>query len=276
MKLSHIFKIPGYMYELHKRNFSIYFKKRFLSKSQPIVKNSIQWVGHSTTVINMDGVILATDPVTNNWLGHMKRKITPSMDLSKISLDYILLSHGHKDHIEFSTLKKLNKDATVIAPYGFSFLLKTIGYKNVVTLNPDNEYKDDKVCIKCIEAKHDGRRYYIGNKRSSVSNAYVVKRKNKSIFFPGDTAYSSNFKDIHADVALMPVGCYKPDDFQKMHCTPEQSFKMFKESKCKTMIPIHYKTFVLAQDDDNETIERLNKINDGSIDIIDIGSTVKF
>ena len=79
-----------------------------------------------------------------------------------------------------------------------------------------------------------------------------------------------------ADIAIMPVGCYKPDEYQEMHCSPEQSFKMFKMTKSKFMIPIHYKTYILAQDDDEVTCDTLERINDGSIKIIDIGQTVKF
>ena len=50
---------------------------------------------------------------------------------------------------------------------------------------------------------------------------------------------------------------------------------MFKMTKAKLMIPIHYKTYILAQDEDNETVDTLKQINDGSIKIIDIGQTVK-
>ncbi|WP_242851321.1 hypothetical protein [Clostridium sp. DMHC 10] len=51
---------------------------------------------------------------------------------------------------------------------------------------------------------------------------------------------------------------------------------MFKMMRAKQMIPIHYKTYILAQDDDNETLKRLNTINDGSIKIVDVGQTIVF
>jgi len=105
--------------------------------------------------------------------------------------------------------------------------------------------------------------------------SYIIERDSKKIFFAGDTAYTDEYKDLIADVAIMPVGCYKPDEFQDLHCSPQQSFKMFKMTNAKLMIPIHYKTYILAQDEDKVTLDILKRINDGSIKIIDIGQTVK-
>ncbi len=71
----------------------------------------------------------------------------------------------------------------------------------------------------------------------------------------------------------MPVGCYKPDRFSYMHCTPEQSYETFKMMNCPAMIPIHYKTFKISLEDFEETEQTLLSLNDDSIKIIDIGET---
>ncbi|HEY8892315.1 MAG TPA: MBL fold metallo-hydrolase [Clostridium sp.] len=263
----------GYMYELHRRNFNLYFKPTLNPSHEPLITNSIHWVGHATVVINLNGKVIVTDPVTSMNLGQMKRLVKPSLDLASINIDYILLSHGHMDHMSYSTLFKINKSAIVIAPKNLNISLKILGFKNIILLKNDEIYSDKDIKIKALKANHDGRRYYLGTKVDS--NSYTIESNSKKIFFAGDTAYTDLYKDIMADIAIMPVGCYKPDEFQEMHCSPEQSFKMFKMTKSKFMIPIHYKTYILAQDDDDVTCDTLNKINDGSIKIIDIGQTVK-
>lgn len=272
MKNLRIIKIFGYMYELNKRNFKVYRMPKRIPCNEPIVENSIHWVGHATTVINLGGKIFITDPVIGN-LGHIKRLVKPSIDLKNIKADYILITHGHMDHLDYSVIRQLNKDAVLIVPRGVKRTLNILGFKKVFILRPGEEYKDGSVIIKTLEANHNGKRYSCFG--YSDSNSYIISSNNKNVLFAGDTAYTENYKGIKADAAVMPVGCYKPDEFKKMHCSPVQSFEMFKMMDAKLMIPIHYKTYILSQESDKDTEEILNKINDGSIKIIDVGQTVQ-
>ena len=64
MKFIKLRKIFGYMYELHRRNFKSYFKPMLIPSYEPVVTNSIHWVGHATVVINLNGKVIVTDPVT--------------------------------------------------------------------------------------------------------------------------------------------------------------------------------------------------------------------
>lgn len=272
MKKPRVIKMFGYMYELNKRNLKVYSVPKKIPRTEAIVRNSIHWVGHATTIINMYDKIFLTDPVLGN-LGHLKRLINPSIDLTNINLDYILISHAHMDHLNYKVLSKLNRQTNIIVPKGIKNMLRLRGFTNVHTLSAGQVYKDKAITIQAIEAKHVGKRYlglgYGG------SNSYVVQYKDKKVLFAGDTAFTDIYKGITVDAAIMPVGCYKPDEFTKMHCTPTQSYEMFKMMNSGIMIPIHYKTYILAQDEDKETEDTLNKINDKTIKIIDVGQTVR-
>lgn len=265
------FKNIKFLSQLTYNNIKEYPNKRMDVLSDSITKNSIHWYGHATVLMNLNDNIIVTDPVLTNMLGYFKRLVNHPIDLHSIKVNYIILSHGHMDHMHFPSLKKLNKDCIVIVPKGYKRILKLLGFKNVVLLRQGEVYEDENIKITAIKANHDGRRFYVGI--DDESNSYMIESGGKKIFFAGDTAYTENFSSLECDVALMPVGCYKPDRFAYMHCTPEQSYKMFKMMKCPKMIPIHYKTFIISLENFEETENTLKSFNDDSVKILDIGET---
>lgn len=255
-------------------NIKEYFSKRADVASEPIVTNSINWYGHATTVINLANTVIVTDPVISNSLGYFKRVVKKPFNLKNQKIDYIILSHGHMDHLHFPSLMKLNKNAKIIVPKGYKTIMKLIGFKNVVLLRQGQTYQDDNIKITALKASHDGRRFYIGI--DNESNSYLIEGADHKIFYAGDTAYTEEFNDLKCDIALMPVGCYKPERFSYMHCSPEESYNMFKNMDCDTMIPIHYKTFKISLEDFDETESILSNFNDSSLQMLDIGQTYKF
>lgn len=266
-----------FLTKLTGNNFKQYFEKVTPVKSDAFSTNSIYWYGHATTVININNKVIVTDPVLGKFLGYFKRVCKRPADLRKTQIDYVLLSHGHMDHLHFGSLRKLakaHKNAIAIVPKGYKKIARLLGFKKVVLIKQGDVYQDEFVKITAIETNHDGRRFYVGI--DNESNAYMIESNNKKIFFAGDTAYTENFNNFKCDIALMPVGCYMPERFSSMHCNPEDSYKMFKNMDCPVMIPIHYKTFKISLEDFDETTNRLLNLKDDSLKILDIGQSYNF
>lgn len=269
-----MFNNISFLYKMTIKNIKLLFRKRQKCLNQSLKNNSVVWLGHATVLINLNGTIIITDPVLAKYLGYIKRLVDVPLDISSIHIDYIILSHGHTDHIHFPTLNKINKDAIVIAPKPYKLPIELLRFKDIKILKPGDIYDDGRLYIKAIRASHDGRRFYLG--KNSASNSYLIISGNKSVFYAGDTAYTNEFDNISCDVSLMPVGCYLPESFSAMHCSPLESYKMFCNMNSSTMIPIHFKTYIISLDNDSITEQTLKSLNDPRIKILDIGERFNF
>ncbi|WP_400161999.1 MBL fold metallo-hydrolase [Brevibacillus sp. TJ4] len=229
------------------------------------------WVGHSTILIRMFGTKILTDPVLGEQLGIRiagvipvgpKRFTPPALQPEEIGeVDLILLSHAHMDHIDLPTLRKLaTRNIDVITAKNTSGLLRRMPFKSVAELEPGQTVQTaDGLTITAIPVRHWGNRFPWNTDYGY--NGYIIEKNGVRILYPGDTAYISmsfireQFGPI--DLAFMPIGAYKPDSYQRAHCTPEQAWQMFKESGAKWLVPIHHNTFVLSQEPVDEPLERL-------------------
>lgn len=86
---------------------------------------SITWIGHSTFLIQMNGLNMITDPVWANRMGVQKRLTAPGISLTDLpEIDVVFISHGHYDHLDFPTIKKLRGNPTFYVPVGLGHAFK--------------------------------------------------------------------------------------------------------------------------------------------------------
>lgn len=242
--------------------------------SQPALPeedNYLLWLGHSSFFIRLHGVNILTDPVLGN-LSLIKRKAPLPIPVSALQgIDYVLISHAHRDHFDVSSLKQLYKQnprMVVLGPLKLQYLLSKIA---PAVLHQEagwyQQYETHKaVNISFLPAIHWHRRGITDLNEVLWGSFMIESTKTKErIYFAGDTAYGKHFRDIQDAVGkmrtcLMPVGAYKPHWLMKgSHMSPTEALKAFSDLKGETFIPMHYGTFDLSDEPLGEPYRMLNE-----------------
>ena len=77
----------------------------------------VRWLGHSTVLIELDGVLALTDPLLRKQVLHLRRS-APLDAEEAAEVDVVLLSHLHYDHLDLPSLRQLDRTIPVVAPRG--------------------------------------------------------------------------------------------------------------------------------------------------------------
>lgn len=257
-------------------------------------EQSITWIGHATFLIQMGGLNILTDPVWAGRMGLQKRLTEPGLALDQLpSIDLVLISHGHYDHLDFPTIRKLPGSPLFLVPIGLRKLFLRKGIINAFELSWWDSYTIESLTITFVPAQHWTRRSLFDTNTSHWGGWIVQDNRNEqtdqwheTVYFVGDTGYFRGFRMIaekfKTDIVLMPIGAYEPEWFMKeSHINPEDAVMAFHELRAKRMIPMHYGTYRLADDTGPEALERLTraweeqKTGDRELHILKIGETLR-
>ena len=143
----------------------------------------IEYVGHATVFVDLDGVRLLTDPLLRNRVAHLRRS-TPVAARTRRGVDAVLISHAHYDHLDLPSLEKLGKSIPVVVPRGLGGLLRKRRFESVIEVEVGETLSIGELQIRAVQAEHDGSRSPIGVSADPVG--YVVSGS-KSVYFAGDT-----------------------------------------------------------------------------------------
>ena len=205
---------------------------------------AITWLGHATVLIELDGVRVLTDPVLRDRVGPLVR-IAPGVDPGVLgSLDCVLISHMHADHVDLPTLRALRLSGPVVAPHGSRTWLVTRGMTEVIELRPGNETSIGDVRIIATPARHDGRRRPFGPAADSIG--YLI-RGSRAVYFAGDTDLFGSMAELRGlvDVALLPVWGWG-SRLGPGHLDPQSAAAAASVIAPAVAIPIHWGTLALG------------------------------
>ena len=211
----------------------------------PVARTAITWVGHATTLIELDGVRLLTDPVLRNRIGPLVR-ITPRVHVEELGrVDCVLLSHLHFDHTDLRSLRAVGSSVPVLAPYPAAGWLARKGLRAVRELRPGQQVTVGDLRMTATPAAHDRRRRPHGPAAEPIG--YLV-RGSSCIYFAGDTAFFPAMAELSGlvDVALLPVWGWGAR-LGPGHLDPDSAAAVAALIAPAVAIPIHWGTFTLGR-----------------------------
>ena len=225
---------------------------------------SLTWVGHSTFLVQIEGKNFLTDPIFSDRASPYPmagpRRVTPvGLTLENLPhIDFVLVSHNHYDHMDAYSLKALLRrqpqdPPVIVIPSKLGSWFRRRGFPRVVELDWWNSAEVCGLRIHATPVQHWSQRIpFIVNRTCWAG--YVVEGKNGKLFFPGDTAYSHDFRDIHTrlgamTMSLLPIGAYDPHWFMhSMHICPEEAVKIHQDLGSRLSVAMHWGTFPLTDE----------------------------
>lgn len=199
----------------------------------------IQYVGHATVVIDLDGVRLLTDPLLRSRVAHLRR-VVPVDAKALRGVDAVLISHAHYDHLDLPSLERLGKKLPVVVPRGLGRLLRKRRFESVLEVELGETFSVGALEIRAVEAEHDRSRGPFGVSADPLG--YVVSGS-ASVYFAGDTDIFDGMAEIGpVDVALVPIWGWGPG-LGAGHLDPERAARAVALIEPKSVIPIHWGTY---------------------------------
>jgi L-ascorbate metabolism protein UlaG (beta-lactamase superfamily) len=203
---------------------------------------AVTWLGHSSTLIELDGVRLMTDPILRERIGPLVR-IAPRVPPEPVrAIDAALISHLHADHADLSSLRRLG--AHIIAPSGSARWLARNGLRDVEELRAGEETSVGPVRISATPAQHHGRRWRYGAHADAIG---FVAAGSQGCYFAGDTDLYPGMSELAGsiDLALLPVWGWG-SRLGPGHLDPERAATAASMIAPRVAVPIHWGTFVLG------------------------------
>jgi len=226
----------------------------------------IEYVGHATVVVDLDGVRLVTDPLLRNRVVHLRRAVR--VDVRAIrGVDAVLVSHAHYDHLDLPSLGKLGREMPIVVPKGLGGFLRKRRFEHVSEIEAGESVRIGSVEVRAVHAEHDETRGLFGVKAPPVG--YVVSGS-RSVYFAGDTDLFDGMRALApVDVAILPIGGWGPR-VPAGHLDPLRAAEALRLVRPATVVPVHWGTYrapFAAEPDDRPAQEFVRAAAEAAPDV---------
>jgi L-ascorbate metabolism protein UlaG (beta-lactamase superfamily) len=207
----------------------------------------VTYYGHSCFAAQVANKTLLFDPfITGN-------ELAKAIDVDKVPADYILISHGHADHMADAAGIAKRTGATIVSNYEVTEWFGKQGLTRTHPLNHGGGWRFDFGRVKFVNAIHssslpDGT--YGGN-----PGGFVVESDEGNFYYSGDTALTMDMKLIGESTPLRFAALCIGDNFTM---GIDDAIKAAQYVRCNEVLGLHYNTFPPIQIDPPAAVERFD------------------
>lgn len=231
---------------------------------------TLTWVGHSTFLIQLQGINILTDPIWSDRASPVsfagpRRLVPPGLRFQDLPpIHAVIISHDHYDHLDLDTIWRLARTHAprFFVPLGVKAWLAAEGVKNVVELDWWHGATLGPLAFVATPAQHSsGRGLHDQNRR--LWSGWALLGATRRLYFAGDTGYFAGAGEIGErlgpfDVAVIPIGGYSAYERRHPnHVNPEEAVQLFEDVRADVMVPMHWGTFDMNREPFREPPERL-------------------
>jgi L-ascorbate metabolism protein UlaG (beta-lactamase superfamily) len=218
------------------------------------------WLGHSTVLIEIDGLRVLTDPVwgrrasPSSLAGPKRFQPVPGPLRAMPPVDLVIVSHDHYDHLDYPTIHEIAKgDVPFVTSLGVDAHLEYWGVRpeRIVELDwwESHELLYAELTITAAPSQHFSGRG-LKDRNATLWSSFVIRSPRHAVFFSGDTGLSTEYQTIRErlgpfDLVMLEVGGFHPG-WGDMHLGPANALKALALLGGGPFLPVHWGTFSLA------------------------------
>jgi L-ascorbate metabolism protein UlaG (beta-lactamase superfamily) len=206
----------------------------------------VTYIGHATTLVELGGARILTDPVLRDRVLHIRRYGPSPGPESWQRIDAVVVSHLHPDHLDYRSLRRrVAREVPVVVSKGAGALLRRRRVANPIEVAVGDAVEIAGVTIVATRAVHDGRRYRFGRRVDALG--YELHGGGRGIYFAGDTGPFDEMAEMNGriDLALLPIAGWGAT-VKGRHLNPRTAAEAAALIGPRFAVPIHWGSLLRA------------------------------
>ena len=229
------------------------------------------WLGHSTLLIEIDGLRVLTDPVwgprasPSRFAGPKRFQPVPVPLRAMPPVDLVIVTHDHYDHLDYPTIRQLAKrDVPFVTSLGVGAHLEAWGVRSVRITELDwwesHRLPNSELTVTAAPSQHFSGRG-LKDRNTTLWSSMVIRSQRHAVFFSGDTGLTTQYQTIRErlgpfELVMLEVGAFHPA-WGDIHLGPKNALKALELLGGGPFLPVHWGTFSLAMHAWDEPAETL-------------------
>ena len=236
------------------------------------IEPALTWIGHSSFLLQIDGVNLLIDPVFSSRASPVpfagpKRHQPPGLRADQLPrIDAVLLSHNHYDHLDRRSMR-----AVAVQTGGAPAFIVPRGTESWFATNLPRAARDARVIgcgwddvVRWPGRTHDIELHFLSvqhwsnrtmlDRNQSLWGSWAMVHPDFRFWYSGDLGYCNEPRAIgarfgHFDAAAIAIGSYEPRWFMRtQHVNPDEAVQVMLDVNAREAIGVHWGTFALTDE----------------------------